>query len=180
MEKICVWINNLMHKPDLSRAKSDDAYAEWEFGKAKENEKKFLTHFLLLNKKILDLGCGFGGESTYWGKIGAKEVVGIDITKKHIKFATSFCKKKGLANKVKFVVADASNLPFVSNTFDVVFINATFEHLYEPLKSLEECRGLKISRFENFIFSPYITLSLLNYKTKGVQHLEATASSGGF
>jgi len=66
----------------------------------------------------LDLGCGTGAKSIYLAKKGFS-VTGIDISKTAIKYAKENVKKANV--KVKFVVADATDLSFLgSQKFDFV------------------------------------------------------------
>lgn len=66
----------------------------------------------------LDLGCGVGAKSIYLAKKGF-EVVGVDISKTAIKIAKQNAKKAKV--KVKFIVADATNLSFLKNEkFDFI------------------------------------------------------------
>ncbi len=64
--------------------------------------------------KILDIATGTGKQAFAFAKKGY-EVVGIDLSEAMLKVAN---KKNKYAN-VKFEVADATNLPFEDNTFDV-------------------------------------------------------------
>jgi len=75
----------------------------------------------LVNKKnlrILDVGCGTGIIIKNFQKYG--EVVGIDIES----IALRFCLKRGIKN---LACASVANLPFKSNSFDVVGV---FDVLY--------------------------------------------------
>ena len=64
--------------------------------------------------KILDVGTGTGKQAFAFAKKG-HEVVGIDLSEAMLKVAG----KKNKCENVKFEVADAANLPFENNSFDV-------------------------------------------------------------
>ncbi len=68
--------------------------------------------------RILDICCGTGGQTFAFGKRGY-EVVGIDLSEEMLNIA----KRKNKYKNVKFEVADASNIPFKDNYFDVSCIS---------------------------------------------------------
>jgi len=66
----------------------------------------------------LDLGCGTGIKSIYLAKKGFK-VIGVDISKTAIKYAKENARRAG--TKIKFIVADATDLSFLKNKkFDFI------------------------------------------------------------
>lgn len=85
--------------------------------------------------RVLDVGCGAG---SFTAKLSREkpelEVYGIDISKKAIGIA-----KKDFPN-IHFLVADAYQLPFPDNFFDVVVMKCVLEHLDNPSKALAEVR----------------------------------------
>lgn len=68
------------------------------------------------NERVLDLACGFGRHSLELAKRGFS-VVGIDVTKDYIDFATQTAQEKGL--DAKFILADIREVSF-RNEFDLV------------------------------------------------------------
>ncbi len=64
--------------------------------------------------RILDVATGTGRQAFAFAKRGY-DVVGIDLSEDMLKVA----KKKNKYEKVKFEIADATNLPFEDNRFDV-------------------------------------------------------------
>jgi ubiquinone/menaquinone biosynthesis C-methylase UbiE len=90
----------------------------------------FLGNLGRKNLLILDAGCGDGVQA---GRIAeAYKVVGVDLSPTRTKRA-----KKRVING-KFIVGDLYNLPFKSNTFDIVVLGEIIEHLHEPEKALLE------------------------------------------
>lgn len=87
---------------------------------------------------VLDLGSNDGTFSkVILDKTKAKNLVGIDVVEKTVKWAN---KHWGGTGKMKFMVADAHKLPFKSETFDAVFALEMLEHVFDPLKVLTEAR----------------------------------------
>ncbi|MBI2486384.1 MAG: class I SAM-dependent methyltransferase [Deltaproteobacteria bacterium] len=64
--------------------------------------------------RILDVGTGTGKQAFAFAKKGY-DVIGIDLSEAMLEVAN----KKNKYENVKFEVADAINLPFVNNSFDV-------------------------------------------------------------
>lgn len=93
--------------------------------------------------KVLEVGCGVGTESVFLSVRGM-DVTGVDISKDAI------VKAKELAQVYnvfpKFKVADAVNLPFEDDSFDVICDQGCFHHLTNeerPLYMKEINRVLK-------------------------------------
>lgn len=92
----------------------------------------------LKDKKILDVGCGFGRESILFAKKGAV-VTGIDISDKTIKVAQRSAKKQGVTVDFKVLKVEDLNC---TNKFDVVYCRATLHHFYdvqEVIRILQNC-----------------------------------------
>ena len=115
----------------------------------------------IVNKKVLDLGCGTGYGSAELISMGAKSVDGVDLSKGAIGFARANYKK----NRLSFKIADALNLPFKDNTFDCVVSFEVIEHVKDYTKYLTEAfRVLKKGGY--FIFS---TPNIMQYR-RGSSH----------
>jgi ubiquinone/menaquinone biosynthesis C-methylase UbiE len=74
--------------------------------------------------KVLDIGCGRGVNSVLMAKKYGCKVVGIDIIEESIEKAKKFAKRKGVEELVEFRVADAQNLPFEQDEFDITIAQA--------------------------------------------------------
>ena len=87
--------------------------------------------------KILDVGCADGMFSNViLEKSQAGSLTGIDVLGKSVTWASGHWKDQ----KLKFMVADAHKLPFKAKSFDAVFALEILEHVYKPLKVLEEIK----------------------------------------
>jgi len=77
----------------------------------------------IIDKSVLDLGCGTGRLALGASYLGAKDVVGVDIDRLAIKTASENSKKADLANAVQWVLGDISA---VVGNFDTVLQNPPF------------------------------------------------------
>lgn len=85
---------------------------------------KFVKKFLSPEDVVLDIACGTGYGSNYLSDF-AKLVTGADLSLLPLKKAKNAYSK----NNLTFVVQDATELTFKSNTFDKVISIETFEHI---------------------------------------------------
>ena len=72
-------------------------------------------------ERILDIGSGIGGPARRLASLAAVEVVGVDLTPAYVDLANAFNRFTGLADRVRFEVADALALPFADRAFDIVW-----------------------------------------------------------
>lgn len=78
-------------------------------------------------KSVLDSGCGGGRYSAAWRLLGAKPVVGVDISSINIenaKFRTEVAEIDGIS----FKKGNVLDLPIDDNEFDIVFSNGVLHH----------------------------------------------------
>ncbi len=82
------------------------------------------------NGKILDVGCGTG----YFAEkfLSKYDVTGVDISEEMIKYAQTRMKEA--------VQADAQNMPFPDNTFDIVIARSLLHHLPDPKQGVKEIK----------------------------------------
>src|SRR3990167_3433169 len=93
-----------------------------------EGDTLFRYHFTSKyskNKKVLDIGTGYGNGAYYLFSKGSSEVVGIDYSKSAIEEAKKKFTQKGLV----FQAMDALKLKLPKNYFDVVVAYEIIEHL---------------------------------------------------
>ncbi len=102
----------------------------------------------ITGKRILCLGSGSGEECNYLLSLGAKEVVGVDISKLFIKES----KKK--YKDIAFYVADMENLKFKDNSFDIVFSRLAMHYLKSWIRVLSESRRV-LKKGGLFLFSTH-------------------------
>ncbi len=126
---------------DDGSVRSDLNYSEELF----ESTRSIILNFMRLGypfpiegSNILDIGCGDGGRTAYYGMNGALSVVGIDSDLSRLKRARLFCHKRSLDHKVFFSAASSHKLPFNESSFDLVIMTDVMEHISEPLETLLE------------------------------------------
>lgn len=86
---------------------------------------KLLNSFNLdKNKKVLDIACGKGTTSILIAKKFGCKVIGIDICPDLIEQAKKISKRNKVGNLIDFQVADATQLPFNDNEFDISIAQA--------------------------------------------------------
>ena len=111
-------------------------------------------------KRVLCIGCGNGDECAYMVGKGAKDVIGVDLSKSMIEKAES--KHEG----IKFYVMSASKLRFKGNEFDVLYADLVLHYLSDITPVMNEAyRVLKSGG--RFVFSEiHPVYSMLERKSK--------------
>lgn len=89
--------------------------------------------------QILDVGCGIGGSSLYLAEKFNAAVTGITLSPVQANRAAERSREAGLAHKTQFQVADALDLPFPDQSFDLVWSLESGEHMPDKAKFLQEC-----------------------------------------
>jgi putative methylase len=77
----------------------------------------------IVDKTVIDLGCGTGRLAIGAAFLGAKEAVGLDVDKTAVKLALENSAKTGLKEKTQWVLADIDS---VHGSFDTVLQNPPF------------------------------------------------------
>jgi len=88
-------------------------------------------------KDFLEVGCGNGVVSRYLAKRFHFNVVGIDIDREQIELAQ---KDIGGIPNIRFLEADATNLPFADSSFDIVLSIGVMHHIANWLDALKEIK----------------------------------------
>jgi SAM-dependent methyltransferase len=76
------------------------------------------------DKRVLDLGCGFGWHCQYALEHGAVSVVGIDISEKMLAVA-----KEKTSKKIKYICQSIEDAQFPKDSFDIVISSLTFHYV---------------------------------------------------
>lgn len=102
----------------------------------------------LNDKRILDLGCGFGWHCRYAIEQGAKSVVGIDISERMLKEA----RKNTQCQSIEYIKMPIEDIDFSENTFDLVISSLAFHYLESCEEVFKKISKSLISRGD-FVFS---------------------------
>eukprot|EP01023_Acetabularia_acetabulum_P013308 TRINITY_DN1637_c0_g1_i7.p1 TRINITY_DN1637_c0_g1~~TRINITY_DN1637_c0_g1_i7.p1 ORF type:complete len:226 (-),score=44.50 TRINITY_DN1637_c0_g1_i7:282-959(-) len=96
---------------------------------------------LSLQKNLLDVGCGIGGSSRYLCMKYECSGTGITLSPKQADRGNEINLERGLSGRVKLQVADALDMPFQSNSFDLLWSLESGEHMPNKKKFVSElCR----------------------------------------
>ncbi len=90
-------------------------------------------------ENVLDVGCGIGGSSLYLAGKYAASVTGITLSPVQANRAKERAAGLGLGKRTNFQVADALNMPFADNSFDLIWSLESGEHMPDKTKFLQEC-----------------------------------------
>ena len=102
-----------------------------------ENSAAYLIPYLSRGDTLLDIGCGPGTISNDFARIVAPgKVVGSDIAPEIVQRASD----APHPDNVTFEVADAYDLQYPDNSFDVVHAHQLLQHLSDPVAALKEMR----------------------------------------
>ncbi|MCK4482452.1 methyltransferase, partial [Candidatus Bathyarchaeota archaeon] len=81
------------------------------------------TYNDIIDKTVIDLGCGTGRLALGAAFLGAKQVVGVDISRTAVRTAYKNSEKTGLKNKVQWVITDINA---IHGKFNTVLQNPPF------------------------------------------------------
>lgn len=81
------------------------------------------SHGNIVNKRVVDLGCGTARLAIGAALLGAKEVVGVDIDRNAVEAASKSAEKFDLRKKTQWIITDIDS---VNGHFDTVLQNPPF------------------------------------------------------
>jgi len=102
----------------------------------------------LKNKSVLCIGCGSGEECNHIKSLGAKKVVGIDISKELINQA-----KKNYPD-IEFHVMDIEKLNFPKSSFNFIYSSLVLHYLKDWTKALKNIYKI-LKKDGTFLFSTH-------------------------
>lgn len=86
-------------------------------------------------KDVLEIGCGMGTDLVQFARAGAR-VTGIDLTPRSVEITRQRFALYALPGK--FQTADAENLPFAEESFDLVYSHGVLHHTPDTQKAVDE------------------------------------------
>jgi len=124
--------------------------------------KRSIQDFELVGKNIINVGGGHGEEAEFLLKNGADEVTIVDIAPLQLKNAR-LRKEEHRLESLECVRADAENLPFRDESFDLGYIYLALHHFPNHSKSIFElCRVAREVIFVD-IMNPVLTRILTRF-----------------
>ena len=90
-------------------------------------------------QNIIDVGCGIGGSTLHLAQKFGSTATGITLSPVQASRARERAVEASLASRVRFEVANALDMPFADNTFDLVWSLESGEHMPDKAKFLQEC-----------------------------------------
>lgn len=96
----------------------------------------------LSGKKVLEYGCGLGKNTMLLAKSGA-DVTTFDLSPKSVEYTKKRAEANGVSDRVEAHVAAAEDLPFPSDSFDIVFGQAILHHIDTAVGAPELFRVVK-------------------------------------
>ncbi|MDE5095621.1 MAG: methyltransferase domain-containing protein [Trichodesmium sp. St11_bin5] len=88
---------------------------------------------------ILDVGCGIGGSTLYLAEKFNATATGITLSPVQAKRAEERAESANLSQQTNFIVADALDMPFTDQSYDLVWSLESGEHMPNKKKFLQEC-----------------------------------------
>src|SRR6266699_3450587 len=85
--------------------------------------------------KVLEIGCGLGTDGAQFAEAGA-DYTGVDLTEAAVELARRRFELFSLPGK--FQTADAENLAFADDSFDLVYSHGVLHHTPETEKAIQE------------------------------------------
>ncbi len=96
------------------------------------------------NGRVLDVGCGMGGSSVHLARHFGQRVTGITLSPVQRMWAATGARMSGVSGSTEFLRADAEQVDFPAESFDVVWSIECTEHLFDkPAFFRKAARWLK-------------------------------------
>jgi len=121
--------------------------------------------------EVLEVGSGSGGPAVYLALARGCRTIGVDLNEHGVRNGTELAQSRGVADRVRFQVVDASRpLPFPEGRFDAVISNDAMCHIRERLSVLRDWHRV-LKRRGRALFTDALVLT-------GIVSLEELATRG--
>ena len=90
--------------------------------------------------RVLDIGTGSGRLAIELAKAKGChfDIIALDISENMVEKARENARRSGVENRIKFMVATASALPFADSSFDLIISYASLHHWHQPVTVFNE------------------------------------------
>jgi 2-polyprenyl-3-methyl-5-hydroxy-6-metoxy-1,4-benzoquinol methylase len=121
-------------------------------------------------KRVLEVGCGIGTDSTNFARAGA-ELTAVELSSESLRIAEQRADVMGVADRIKFVQANAEELTSAldEEPYDLVYSFGVVHHTPHPERALAEMRALT---------APGGTLKLMVYHRRSWKVFWIVAAEG--
>jgi sarcosine/dimethylglycine N-methyltransferase len=97
------------------------------------------------DSRLLDLGAGIGGPARLLAQRYRARVSAVDATARFCRASERLCQATGLSERVEVVHADALQLPFAPESFDIAWSQALVQSVPDKPALLAEARRVLVS-----------------------------------
>lgn len=127
---------------DVDALSRDDIAAVDEFHIRGREATRELARLAVLEDgdSVLDVGCGIGGPARALAAEFGCEVVGVDLVDEYVRTATALIERTGSDRSVRFYRANALDLPFDAERFDVLWMQHTSMNVEDKTRLFDELR----------------------------------------
>ncbi|MGH9826400.1 MAG: class I SAM-dependent methyltransferase, partial [Blastocatellia bacterium] len=91
------------------------------------------------DREVLEVGCGLGTDAVQFARAGAR-YTGIDLTNRSVELVRRRFALEGLTGTIR--VADAEQLPFADQTFDLFYSHGVLHHTPDTNRAIEEAHRI--------------------------------------
>jgi ubiquinone/menaquinone biosynthesis C-methylase UbiE len=140
------------------RFRSEYHYALFEYHRSAKILKRLEGEGIEVRGRVLDAGCGSGGIAVSFAE-ECGLAVGLDVKNKFGDAGRRLAAERGIGNAV-FVQGDGTELPFGSDSFDLVLSHSVIEHVASAESYLRECH--RVLRRNGILFlqtPPYLSFA---------------------
>lgn len=137
--------------------------------------ERYCAPFLKPNSQILDIGCGFGDQLSYFKNSG-HTTLGLEMGETRVSFARS-------TYEIEAINADIEDLASYSKKlgerrFDLIYLNQVLEHLRNPLGLIQEIEKYLAVDGKIFIAVPNNRSEGIIYKMLTTVHTHSFSAAG--
>ena len=133
---------------------------EWEYSQGEAMLGEWDVSADVVGRRVLDMGSGSGAKSLLYSRLGAAEVVGLEIDRRLVTRSAArlaaLAQTDEAARRVRIVHGDATQMPLPCAAFDTIISVHALEHIVGPDLALAECaRVLRPGGRAYLRFPPY-------------------------